>query len=85
MKTSFDNGRRALSPGTIVNMIAIRRAVEAVMREFDFLGDAMPHKMEWTDRVRPHETVFVYANTMLGRAVAAVKVARDKLRSDAAG
>lgn len=83
MKTSFDDAFRQLSPGSVVNLYAIRRACEEGDREFDFLGDVMPHKQEWTDDLRAHEDVYVYSNHARARALGLAKALRHWVRTSA--
>lgn len=60
IKTSFDNSYQELSPGAMIIEEALRQYYQEGYIEFDFLGDVMPHKMAWTKKLRPHETVIVY-------------------------
>jgi CelD/BcsL family acetyltransferase involved in cellulose biosynthesis len=69
MKTSFDERLSAATPGLTVNATAVRQAFESGANEFDFLGDVMPHKMHWTDRVRAHDNLYVFLPTRKGRWV----------------
>lgn len=80
MKTSFDERFQNVSPGLIVNAEAIRNAFESGAREFDFLGDIMPHKSFWTDEFRIHDHLFVYTDTVVGRAVGFAKSRLNRLR-----
>lgn len=74
-KTSFDERYQECSPGLVVNHYAIRRAFQSGASEFDFLGDVMPHKTQWTELTRDHETVFVFCGTWRGRLLGLAKTA----------
>jgi CelD/BcsL family acetyltransferase involved in cellulose biosynthesis len=79
MKTSFSERLSNLSPGLVVNARAIRRAYEEGAHEFDFLGDRLPHKMHWTDRVRAHDDHYVFGRSLRARLVGSLKRARQRL------
>jgi CelD/BcsL family acetyltransferase involved in cellulose biosynthesis len=61
LKTSFIEDFAALSPGLTANHHAIRHAFESGANEFDFLGDIMQHKTNWTDEVRRHTNYYLLA------------------------
>ncbi len=44
------------------------------IRELDFLGDDMPWKRDWTDKMRAHSFRYLFAPTARGRALAAWKL-----------
>jgi len=81
LKTSFDERASALSPGLIVTASSIEQAFAGGAREFDFLGDVMPHKMHWTDRVRAHDNLFAFLPTVRGALLGRAKQALNKLRA----
>jgi CelD/BcsL family acetyltransferase involved in cellulose biosynthesis len=76
LKTSFDQSLGATSPGGYVIDLSMQRAFECGAREFDFLGDAAPHKLAWTDTTRGHTNYWLYAPRLLPRLVARVKEMR---------
>jgi CelD/BcsL family acetyltransferase involved in cellulose biosynthesis len=57
----------------LVDAVA-RDLITRGIREFDFLGDDMPWKREWTDHTRAHHFDYVFAPTLRGRALAAWKL-----------
>jgi hypothetical protein len=68
LKTSFDDRYKEVSPGTHLVDLTIEHAFKQGAREFDFLGDRMRHKLEWTDRVRSHQTIYIYnSNSLRGK------------------
>lgn len=46
-KTSCDQKFESLSPGAYVVDVLVEGAFDLKAREFDFLGDAAPHKLAW--------------------------------------
>lgn len=78
MKTSFRERHSSLSPGLFVNSRTIERAFAEGASEFDFLGDRMPHKMHWTDRVRAHDDFYIFGRSVRGRVVGWLKRLRSR-------
>jgi CelD/BcsL family acetyltransferase involved in cellulose biosynthesis len=73
LKTTFDEALRDLSPGSVVIHFAVRKAFQTGAKEFDFLGDAMPHKLEWTDEIRAHESYHVFSRHWRSRLLGRIK------------
>jgi len=73
MKTSFDDRFAEMSPGFMVMVESIHRAVTLGFREYDFLGDIMQHKMRWADEARLHTSRFVFSRRPLGLALGMAK------------
>ena len=73
MKTSFDDRFADMSPGFMVMVESIHRAVTLGFREYDFLGDIMEHKMRWADAARQHSSRFVFSRRPLGFALGMAK------------
>lgn len=69
LKTTFDDAYGKLRVGAFVIQAAVERSFADGHTEFDFLGDAAPHKLEWTSHLREHRDYFVYADGVLSRAV----------------
>ena len=80
MKTSFSEAVADASPGLAVTALAIRAAFDSGAVEFDFLGDVMPHKSQWTQEVRPHVDIFLYAPSLRGRLLFLTKRLARRLR-----
>lgn len=78
LKTSFSRDIR--DAGFRVIQASIERAFAAGEREYDFLGDAAPHKLRWTDRIRGHEHRWLFARHWRGKALHAAKRCVDGLR-----
>ncbi len=64
LKTSYSSKFKQLYPGSIINEDAVKRAFETNAQEFDFLGDIMPHKMEWADQIREHSNYFLFSKKL---------------------
>lgn len=71
LKTSFDESYRHV--GSLAIDQSVRQACEAAAREYDFLGDATPHKLAWTDRVRPHRSYWLYSSRLPARIIVTAK------------
>jgi CelD/BcsL family acetyltransferase involved in cellulose biosynthesis len=72
-KTGYDPAYAKCSPFRVLTYFAIQDAMAKGLTEFDFLGDAEPWKLEWTATTRPHDWLFVFANTVRGRLVHSAK------------
>lgn len=78
LKTSYAQDVR--DAGFRVIHASIEHAYALQQREYDFLGDAAPHKLRWTDRIREHEDRWVFAGHWRGRTLAAFKRSVDAWR-----
>lgn len=76
LKTSFASDLR--DAGSRVIDSSIERAFTTGCTEYDFLGAAAPHKMRWTDRVRAHEELWLFASHLRSRALGAIKTIVDR-------
>lgn len=81
LKTSFSERVSNLSPGLVVTTASIENAFATGATEYDFLGDVMPHKMHWTDKLRAHDNVFAFLPTLRGSLAGSVKRWRNALRA----
>lgn len=75
LKTSFVHGLR--DAGSRVIHSSLERAFQREGREYDFLGDAAPHKMRWADAIREHEQVWAFPRHFRGRAFRSIKTVAD--------
>ena len=80
LKTSFDDRYSSISPGIYIVDVAIHKAFDNEAVEFDFLGPSMPHKLEWTNYTRKHNSYEIYNNTIPGYLVGRMKAL--KYRND---
>lgn len=78
LKTSFAQDIR--DAGFRVIQASIEKACNAGDREYDFLGDAAPHKLRWTSQVRGHEDKWIFARHWRGKALLQVKRVIDTWR-----
>jgi len=73
LKTSFSERLSNLSPGLVVTASSVENAFARGASEYDFLGDVMPHKMHWADKIRAHNNVFAFLPTLRGSLVGRAK------------
>lgn len=73
LKPGYDEAYAPYSPGQLLTESSLQDAIERGLTEFDLLGDDLPCKRDWTDRVRPHAWLFVFRNNGLGRLLRATK------------
>jgi CelD/BcsL family acetyltransferase involved in cellulose biosynthesis len=67
LKTSFDNDYRKYGIGMIAIKNSVVDACETHSAEYDFLGAAMPHKLEWSTSDRGHTSCFLFGRTIKAR------------------
>jgi CelD/BcsL family acetyltransferase involved in cellulose biosynthesis len=79
LKTSFAAELR--DAGSRVIHSSLERAFQNGCTEYDFLGDAAPHKMRWADQVRAHEDVWLFGPHLRGRALGAFKTLADHVHA----
>ncbi len=86
LKTSFLDSHRNLAPGAVVIESAIKKSFDIGALEFDFLGDIMPHKMEWSDGFREHNSYYLFSRRlpvhMLGHAKKLGQTLKNKLKKE---
>lgn len=58
MKTSYDNRYR--DSGAAVIDASVARAFSEGALEYDFLGNADPHKLRWTEKTRRHRNILLF-------------------------
>jgi len=78
LKTSYDDSLKHV--GAYVIDESVRRAFETGAREYDFLGDATPHKLRWTETTRQHRNFWLYSSRIPARIVALGKRVASRLR-----
>jgi CelD/BcsL family acetyltransferase involved in cellulose biosynthesis len=62
-KTGYDPEYAQYSPFKLLTYFAVRQAFAEGLEEVDFLGDCEPWKLDWTATTRPHEWLFVFAQS----------------------
>ena len=60
-KTGYDPEYATCSPFKLLTYFAIQAAYAEGLTEVDFLGDAEPWKLEWTEQSRPHDWLYVFS------------------------
>lgn len=73
IKTGYDPEFAGCAPFKLLTYFAIQHACAEGLGEVDFLGDAEPWKLEWTETSRPHDWLFVFANSMRARLLHSLK------------
>jgi CelD/BcsL family acetyltransferase involved in cellulose biosynthesis len=73
-KPGFDPALASYGLGHLLVDAVARDLIARGIREFDFLGDDMPWKREWTDHTRAHRFDYIFAPTLRGRALAVWKL-----------
>lgn len=64
LKTSYKNKWHDLYPGFVLRKLLVEWAYAQGCREIDFLGKDEEWKLKWTDRVREHQDIFIYGQTL---------------------
>lgn len=59
LKVGYDPELARSSPSSVLFFLALRDAFAQGLREFDFLGDAEPWKLDWTPEARSHHWLYV--------------------------
>jgi CelD/BcsL family acetyltransferase involved in cellulose biosynthesis len=72
-KPGFDPALAQYGLGHLLVDEVIRDLKTRGIHELDFLGDDMPWKRDWTDRLRPHSWRYVFSRSPYGRALGAWK------------
>ena len=72
-KTGYDPEYATCSPFKLLTFLATERAFAEGLREIDFLGDAEPWKLEWTETSRAHEWLFVFGHSVRARLLQSLK------------
>ena len=88
VKVGFDAGYAAYAPGTLLTRETIASSFAAGLRRYDFLGQAEPYKLIWTDRLVERTRLQAFGSTVAGTAswlgwswvAPVVRSARERLR-----
>ncbi|MBJ6765471.1 GNAT family N-acetyltransferase [Myxococcaceae bacterium JPH2] len=73
LKPAYDEAFQQYSPGQLLTAAALEDGVSSGLTECDLLGENMPCKAVWADRLRPHSWLFVFRDTRFGRALCSAK------------
>ena len=66
-KLTFSELHHEYAPGHLLIQEVIRDCAARGITEFDFMGDVMPWKLEWTDQLRTYHRVHIFNRTVAGR------------------
>ncbi len=80
IKTSFDNTFKEESPGAILIEYSLQYLINNGYKEFDFLGDIMPHKSAWAKVTRDHTSHYVYAKNPKASIAVIMKKLINKIK-----
>ncbi len=69
LKTGYDPEFFPYSPGQLLKRETVKAAFDKGMKEYDFLGETMNWKQDWTPRTRPYVSVFLYRKDWPSAAV----------------
>ncbi len=72
-KTGYDPEFATCAPFKLLTFLAIQSSYAEGLSEVDFLGDAEPWKLEWTDTSRPHDWLFTFSGSVRARLLRSVK------------
>jgi CelD/BcsL family acetyltransferase involved in cellulose biosynthesis len=67
LKTGYDSEFSRFGPGKILRHDMIRRGFDEGLQVYDFLGDAVPWKLEWTSKLRDRVMVQLFPSGPMGR------------------
>jgi CelD/BcsL family acetyltransferase involved in cellulose biosynthesis len=73
LKPTYDESFSQQGPGHVITHEILRDLHARGLREFDFLMPLMEWKREWATASRPHSTCFIFARSLVGRALHAYK------------
>lgn len=79
LKTSFDANERNAGGAVIAH--SVRRAFERGAKEYDFLGEAAPHKLNYTSSIREHRGWIAYNDTARGWLLQKAQAVADRLKA----
>lgn len=66
LKTGFDPAYSRYSPGLLLTREMLRNAFERGLKRYEFLGQADPYKLIWTDRLHERERLQLFPPGPLG-------------------
>jgi CelD/BcsL family acetyltransferase involved in cellulose biosynthesis len=73
LKPGYDPAHAAYSPSNLLLYLVLRDAFSRGLRAYDLLGEDDTWKRDWTDEVRPHCWLFVFAAGLRGWLLHAAK------------
>lgn len=68
LKTSYDYAERPLSPSTLLRARLLEGLINRGVKLFDFPGEPYEWERQWTDEMRWHRSLTLFAPSIKGRA-----------------
>lgn len=75
LKPAYDESLARYSPGQQLMADVLRDAIERGLTQFEFLGEQMPWKRDWTQETCGQDWLFVFPDSVRGRLLRAFKFA----------
>jgi CelD/BcsL family acetyltransferase involved in cellulose biosynthesis len=72
-KTAYDEALGSVSPGQLLQREVLAECEARGLSGFDFLGPDMDWKREWAPSHAPHDWLYVYRPSLVGRAMHTLK------------
>jgi CelD/BcsL family acetyltransferase involved in cellulose biosynthesis len=72
-KIGYDEAFEAGCPGLVLLEEIMKDSIRRGLKECDFLGMDMPWKRDWSKQACRHDWLFIYRDTIVGRALHEVK------------
>jgi CelD/BcsL family acetyltransferase involved in cellulose biosynthesis len=73
LKPAYDENFSWGAPGHVITQEVLRDLLARGVKEFDFLMPQMEWKQEWATTARPHATCYIFARSLVGRALRTFK------------
>ncbi len=73
LKPGYDEAFHEFSPGQLLMEEVLCACASRGLSELDFLGPDMPWKRDWADGARRHSWLYVFRDSLFGRALHAAK------------
>jgi CelD/BcsL family acetyltransferase involved in cellulose biosynthesis len=73
LKPGYDEAYKEFSPGHLIVEDVLKDCIAQGLEEFDFLGENMPWKEDWTSETRPHNVFYIFKNSPYGRLLSNIK------------
>ena len=84
LKESYSNEFKDLSPGHILKTFALPKIIESGAVYYDFMGNAEPYKLKWTQTLYTHRT-YILLRGFFKPTLFAVAAATTRLRDGVRG
>ena len=68
LRTSYHEKYRSTSPSTLLIADLIEDLIQRGIKELDFTGEPHEYQTHWTNELRWHRSLFIYNNTIKGKA-----------------